>query len=342
MAQFPPIEEQQDMARVHLEGADLGGAHLEEALLGGAHLEGAFLGEAYLEGAYLEGAHLEGAHLVGAHLESCNLVGAHLEGCNLAGASLKGMPVPAEHLKHVRQWDKDVLAPADLRGAFFDSTTMLEDAVLGEEEFGFVTAADLHWGGANLSLIDWEAVTILGDERRARQTGWLYNYRGAVRAYRQLATVLREQGLHEEALPFAYRAQQLQRKVLWLQMLQLRKLGRKGLWRLARKMVGYLFSGLLDLCAGYGYKPVRSLITYLLVIGIFTLTYYALGSGYGAHLSWWQSFIVSMTAFHGRFFLSGGLELSEAQVFTTATEAFVGLVIEVGLIAIYAQRFFRK
>src|SRR5437588_642840 len=143
-------------------------------------------------------------------IEGCNLAGAHLEGCNLAGASLKGMPVPAEHLKHVRQWDKDALAPADLRGAFFDSTTMLEDAVLGEEEFGFVTAADLHWGGANLSLIDWEAVTILGDERRARQTGWLYNYRGAVRAYRQLATVLREQGLHEEALPFAYRAQQLQ------------------------------------------------------------------------------------------------------------------------------------
>src|SRR5256885_10878939 len=151
VVQFPAIEEQCDMARVRLEGADLGGAHLEEAFLGGAHLEEAFLGGAHLEGAYLERAHLEGArlegahlgeaNLVGAHLEGCNLagahlvganlVGAHLEGCNLAGAhlagailvgaSLKGMPVPSDFLKRVRQWDKDVLPPADLRGAFFDS-----------------------------------------------------------------------------------------------------------------------------------------------------------------------------------------------------------------------------
>jgi uncharacterized protein YjbI with pentapeptide repeats len=183
----------------HLEEAFLGGAHLEEAFLGGAHLERAYLERARLEGASLEGAHLEGANLVGAYLEGCNLVGAHLEGANLVGASLKGMPAPADYLKRVRQWDKDVLPPADLRGAFFDSTTMLEDAVLGEEKFGFITLANLHWGGVNLSVVDWEAVTILGDERRARQTGWIYNYQGAVRAYRQLATVLREQGLNEYA-----------------------------------------------------------------------------------------------------------------------------------------------
>jgi uncharacterized protein YjbI with pentapeptide repeats len=372
VVQFPAIEEQCDMARVRLEGADLGGAHLEGAFLGGAHLEGAFLGGAHLEGAYLEWAHidgarLEGAHLgeanlVGAHLEGCNLagahlvganlVGAHLEGCNLAGAhlagailvgaSLKGMPVPSDFLKRVRQWDKDVLPPADLRGAFFDSTTMLEDVVLGEEKFGFITLANLHWGGVNLSVVDWEAVTILGDERRARQTGWLYNYQGAVRAYRQLATVLREQGLNEEALQFAYRAQLLQRGVLWRQMLQLRRHGRKGLGRLAKKMVSYFFSWLLDLFAGYGYKPLRSLITYLIVIGLFMLIYFALGTGYGTHLSWWQSLAMSLTAFHGRLFLSDGLKSGGQQVFVTAIEAFVGLIIEVSLIAIYVQRLFRK
>src|SRR5436309_7083074 len=33
VAEFPSADEQRDMARLHLEGADLGGAHLEEAFL---------------------------------------------------------------------------------------------------------------------------------------------------------------------------------------------------------------------------------------------------------------------------------------------------------------------
>src|SRR5205823_8413413 len=90
VAQFPPTDEQRDIARLHLEGADLGGAHLEEAFLGGAHLEEAFLGGAHLEGADLTGAHLEGADLTGAHLEGADLTGAHLEGANLVGAYLEG------------------------------------------------------------------------------------------------------------------------------------------------------------------------------------------------------------------------------------------------------------
>ncbi len=224
LVQFPSIEEQHDMATIHLEGADLGATHLQEAFLGGAHLEEAFLGgahleEAYLEGAHLEGANLEGAHLeganlehihleganlegahleganlLGAHLEGANLLGAHLEGANLLGTSLRGMPVPADYLKRVRHWDKDILPPANLQGVFFNASTVLEDVILGDEHFGFVSLADIHWNGVNLSTVDWEAVTMLGDERRARQTTWLYNYRAAVRAYRQLASILRGAG----------------------------------------------------------------------------------------------------------------------------------------------------
>src|SRR5258708_7184672 len=64
---------------------------------------------------------------------------------------------------------------------------------------------------------------MLGDEYTAQQQKHddreteLYWYRRAVRANRQLATVLRTQGLNEEADRFAYRAQLLQRKVLWHQ-----------------------------------------------------------------------------------------------------------------------------
>ena len=364
--------EQRALASIHLVGADLGGAHLEEAFLGDAHMEecflgGAFLEKAYLEGAHLEGADLEGAHLAGAnllgahlegtnlegahleganlegaHLEGANLARAHLEGANLAGATLKGKPVPVDFLKRVRHWDKDILTPANLQGAFCDTATILEDIGLGDEQFGFVSLADIHWGGANLSVVQWETVTMLGDERRGRQTSWLYNYRGAVRAYRQLATALQEQGLNEEAVPFAYRAQVLQRRVLWRQMLQLRRQGRKGIGRLARKMIDYLFSWLLDLCAGYGYKPIRALFTYLFVIAAFMLLYYVQGIVYGSHLSWEQLFIVSMTSFHGRSFFTAQIELSTPQAFTAVVEGFVGFIMEVSLIVIFARGFFKK
>ncbi len=362
VVQFPSIEEQRDLARVHLERADLGGAHLEEAFLGGAHLEEAFLGGAHLEGAYLRevhlegsdlvgarlegadfsGAHLEGANLVGAHLEGANLVGAHLEGANLVGASLRGKPVSADYLKRVRQWDKETLLPANLQGAFFNSATALEDIILGEEKYGFVSLADAHWGGVNLSVVDWDAVTMLGDERRARQTTWLYSYQVAVRAYRQLAAVTREQGLNEEALRFAYRAELLQRRVLWRQMLQLKRRGRTGLRRLMHKMVDYFFSWLFDLLAGYGYKPLRSLIAYLLVIGTFTVIFYALGMVYGPHLSWGELLATSMASFHGRSFFPDQSHLAGPQAFVALIEAFVGVIIEVSFIVAFVRRFFSK
>ena len=365
-------EEQCDHAGVHFEGADLGnarlegsflgGAHLEECFLGGAHLAGVYLEGAHLEGASLEGAHLEGAHLAGAHLEGANLAGAHLEGAhlagahlagahlagahlegaNLAGALLSGRTIPAGFLKRVRHWDTDVLTPANLQGAYFDSATILEDVVLGDEQFGFVSLADLHWGGANLSVVEWDAVTMLGDERRARQTAWLFHYQAAVRAYRQLAAALREQGMHEMTVRFAYRAHVLQRRVLWRQMLQLRRRGRIVRWRLAATMARYLCSWLLDLFAGYGYKPMRSLVAYALVIGAFMTLYYVQGAAYVPRVSWAQSFIVSMTAFHGRAFLPVQLRLAGPQAFTGAIESFVGLVFEIGLILILARRFLRS
>jgi hypothetical protein len=125
-------------------------------------------------------------------------------------------------------------------------------------------------------------------------------------------------------------------------MLQLRRQGRKGIGRLARKMIGYLFSWLLDLCAGYGYKPLRALFAYLLVIAAFMLLYYVQGMVYGTHLSWEQLLIVSMTSFHGRSFFTDQIELSRPQAFTAVIEGFVGFIMEVSLIAIFARNFFKK
>ena len=110
-----------------------------------------------------------------------------------------------------------------------------------------------------------------------------------LRANRQLATVLRTQGLNEEADRFAYRAQVLQKRVSWFQMLQPKVLIKQRI----QAFGALLFSWFLFLLAGYGYKPGRSFLAYLLVIVGFATTYYLLGS----HLAWNEAIVISMTAF---------------------------------------------
>ncbi|QBD82028.1 pentapeptide repeat-containing protein [Ktedonosporobacter rubrisoli] len=174
-------DKQREMAAIRLEKADLRGAHLEGANLCGAHLE-----EADLRGAYLQNANLRGAHLA-----SANLSGAHLEGADLREA----------HLGGTDEYPK----PADLRTAFLDGTTRLEDLSLGTEQYGYAPLADIHWNDANLAAIDWSQLPKLGDES---VTQWKLpvEYLAAIRAYRQLATLLRAKGMSEYADHFLYRA----------------------------------------------------------------------------------------------------------------------------------------
>jgi uncharacterized protein YjbI with pentapeptide repeats len=286
---------QREAAAVHLEGANLFQAHLE----------GASLWRAYLIGANLEEARLEGANLFRAHLEDANLSEAYLAG-------------------------------ADLRVSFFTNATTQRDTVLGDDEFGFIFVADLRWSDANLALIKWPQqkwmkVLILGDELEARQSNTrnkakqVEQYEGAVRANRQLATVLRDQGLNELADHFAYRAQLCQRVV----------------WKLQRRLLKNAFSWLLFLLAGYGYRPLRSVFWYVVIIVGFALAYDAFG-----HLPLFpDTLIFSLTSFHGRGFfpsLSGETNLHNPLVVFAAFEAVVGLFIEISFIATFTQRFFGR
>ncbi|HJT58872.1 MAG TPA: pentapeptide repeat-containing protein [Ktedonobacteraceae bacterium] len=174
-------DEQREAAATCLQMVDLREAHLEEAQLCGVHLEGADL----------RGAHLERADLRGAHLATANLRGAHLEGANLCEAHLEGK--------------KNFPEPANFRGVFFDATTNLANIILGNEQYGFVPLADVHWGNVNLAVVDWAAMTKIGDEY-ATQWKLPVEYQAAIRANRQLARVLREQGLYDHADYFSYRA----------------------------------------------------------------------------------------------------------------------------------------
>jgi len=193
---------------------------------------------------------------------------------------------------------------------------------------------DTNWDSINLAMIDWLQMDMLGDERKARQktsggkrkkdTTRLTEYRIAVRANRQLAVALQAQGLNEEAARFAYRAQRLQRIVLQRQ----------------KKFGSYLFSVFLDLLAGYGYRPGRSVFWYLVIIVGFAFAYYALG-----HLSLFppDAFVYSLTSFHGHGFFPGiqnKPSLHDPLVMLAAIEAVIGLFIEISFIATFTKRFF--
>jgi uncharacterized protein YjbI with pentapeptide repeats len=321
----------------HLEGASLRHAYLESAYLRGVHLEQATLYRAHLEGAYLVKGCLEETDLRLAHLEEASLHSAHLEGAYLGGAYLEQADLRGAHLEGT-----------DLRGAVFDTVTKLENVILGNEKWGFPLFEGVHWQGANLSVVEWSQVKMLGDEDRAQRkskdgrkktiTEKLGEYGKAVRANRQLAVAFQEQGLNEDAARFAYRAQVLQKNVFRLQILQLRSPLRHRM----RALGAWLFSWFLFLLAGYGYRLWRSFLTYVLVIIGFTTIYYLLGASFKPPLSLVNALGLSMTSFHGRGFFPGVTQLNDTLTILASIEAFVGLVLEAAFIATLTQRFFGK
>src|SRR6266849_4264181 len=323
-----------DLSEAHLQGAALKWSHLEQAYLNGAHLEKADLSGARLEKVYLSEAHLEKADLSEAHLEEGYLGGAYLQEADLSRAHLEGAYLNEAHLEDTS------LYKAHLEGARLSRTHIKEPQLKkavesGEQHIG-PSLADAQWGNVNLAVVQWSEMDMLGDEYEARQTTRagkrknsatrLEEYEAAVRANRQLSVALRAQGLDEEAARFAYRAQLLQRIVL----------------RRQSKYGQYLFSLLLDLLAGYGYRPGRSIMAYLVVIFGFMGLYLLNAHGAAAHLSWDEALVLSVSSFHGRGFLLQNVALGDAFARLAAAEAVLGLLIEVCFIATFTQRFFGR
>jgi len=60
------------------------------------------------------------------------------------------------------------------------------------------------------------------------------------------------------------------------------------------------------------------------------------------HLSWYEAFVVSITAFHGRGFFVGTFSPGDPQALVAAIEAFLGLLIEVIFIATLTRRLFTQ
>jgi uncharacterized protein YjbI with pentapeptide repeats len=316
------LNERPDAATIHLEGANLASAHLEGADLRKANLEKAFIIEANVEQVHFADANLKGAVFWKSNLKNAFFWNSHLEKAVLEDAHLEGAVIKYSHL-----------GGANIQGAFFDNLTRLNGSSLSDTKYGAVALSDVRWGDVNLAVVNWSAISVLGDEVEARTTKKdedrdkvkyerFLDYQTAARAYRQLSVVLRNQGLNEDAARFTYRAQIMQRKVFWYE----------------HKFVKYLGSLFLDLLSGYGYKIGRCFIAYALVIGLFATIYHILGT----HPTWNESLVISKTAFHGRGFFPEQFHPGDPQALAAAIEAFVGLLIEITLIATLTQRLFGK
>jgi hypothetical protein len=296
-----------------------------------------------MEGSYLRGTHLESACLRSACLEKANFRQAHLERADLGRSQLKGANLRGTRLERTDLWGA-YLGGADLNGARLEKA-QLSNVILANEKHVGPQLADVHWDDANLAVVEWSQLKMLGDEYEAKQgkrsdgkkkdkATRLREYRRAVRANRQLAVALQEQGINEDAVRFAYCAQVLQKRVWWFQMTQ------HGVKMRQREQAlgAWLFSWFLFLLAGYGYRLWRSFLAYFLIISLFTTIYHVLDP----HLAWSEAFVVSMTAFHGRGFSSSTFVPGDPLSLASAAEAFVGLIIEVTFIATLTQRFFNR
>jgi uncharacterized protein YjbI with pentapeptide repeats len=326
----------------HLEGAHLDHAelqdtnlqfaYLQDAALNSTQLQGANLNNAELQGATLQFAELQGAHLDYAQLKDAFLVDAHLQGADLEWAQLQGAALNRAQLQGA-DLNRAQLQGADLTEARMNIETNLTNITLDIR----TCLADVVWNDASLTRVPWQQAPRLGDEVPAWKSRNLNGttkdaathqseFAAAVRANRVLAVTLRAQGLNEDADKYAYRAQVLQRQ-------RLRWGGQQG------RAFG---SWMLDAVSGYGYRPMRSFITYLVVVLSFAAVYFILGGTSGQPLPWNEAIVVSMTAFHGRGFFAAVFQPGDVQAAVAAVEAFIGLLIEIVFIATFTQRFFAR
>jgi hypothetical protein len=313
--------------------ANLVGAGLQEANVVGANLAGATLRQADLQRVSANGVQLQGALLTdvngdGADLRQSSLERARLDGAQLRNADLSGVQLASADLRGAH------LERTILVGASFDKASRLNNTILTSASLDQVT-----FENTNLSVVDWRLAPILGDELTAQsakdensgrkpRSQRIEEYQAAARAYRRLAMALQANGLSEETAGYLYRAQIMQRRLAYRE----------------RRFGAYLFSVLLAVLAGYGYRLGRIVVAYLSVVLFFAVLFLSAryvtgGVIYGPQVA--DALQISLNAIHGRvFFAQFGLDTAQSWIATI--ESVVGIVIEGVFVAMLIQRFFGK
>ena len=290
-----------NLYNMNLNEGNLANTDLTKANLSKISLRSAYLVEANLSQAKISSADISGANLSNANLSNANLSNANLSGANLSGANLSG---------------------ANLWHVAFDNESDLTNVIFWDSINGGAKLRQVKWNNVDITCVPWEIVRRLGDDTGDNTTP------EKLQANRQVATLLRGQGLNEDADRLLYQAQLFKRSVF-------REKGVKGI-------IPFLGSLLLDLVAGYGYKPTRTFVAYVLTILSFAIGFYLVTHSIEtqlAHLSWDEALVLSLTSFHGRGFFSGLIPLGDWVARLGAAEAVIGLFIELILIATFSRRF---
>ena len=347
------LDDAMNIART-FNGANLNGVTLCEARLMGVDFKGVNLSysslwRANLSSSDLSYTNLDSINFQDANLSTVNLTQAKLNDSVLTETNLSGANLSGANLLRANLWRTDLsnvvlrgtkLHKANLSGVTFDSKT----------RFTGILFEDI-----DLTAVDWSQLFRFGDDPFwLWQQGSREDLRELARTYRQLAILLRSQGMNDEADRFSYDAQVAQRGYLARSLLNVDSTKTNNVlqyfsafkylsvikyFNVITNVFRYLFSHSLNLIAGYGYKPGRSFFWYVVMIGGFMIIYMNLGS----HLSWGESLVLSLSSFHGRgFFDRTNFHLSDPIAYAAAVEAVIGLFIEISFIATFTQRIFGK
>jgi hypothetical protein len=144
----------------------------------------------------------------------------------------------------------------------------------------------------------------------------------------RLAVALQANGLRSESANYLYRASIMERRLA----------------RHERRVGACLFSVLLAVLAGYGYRLGRIVMAYVTVVAAFALAFLAARYFAGTLIDWEQvgeATQISLNAIHGRVFFAQ-LTLDSVQAWIATIESVVGIVIEGVFVAMLIQRFFGR
>jgi Pentapeptide repeats (9 copies) len=317
-----------DFMFAQLKEADFMLAQLERAKFAAAQLEGANFMLAQLERANFMGAQLKNVDFELAQLERANFERAQLERANFERAQLEGT-------NFTNTWFK---------GAIFRDTRLTDKRGIGP-----CFANAVGWDEVFLAYIEWSELKTFGEEviagkkkdvkgKKKKREVRLNDYRVATRSYRQLATALDAQGLKEEAERFAYRAQVVQWHVLWWHIWQ----HKQRFSQRVDSISAFLFSSLLALLTGYGYRFRRSFISYMVVLLMFAWLYFCISQATPHPLGYIDAFILSVSDMVGRGFFRQDVTLSDPYAGWSVLEGMIGVFMDVLLISTLTQRLFKK
>ncbi len=122
--------------------------------------------------------------------------------------------------------------------------------------------------------------------------------------------------------------------------------------RLVNNILQYIGSLFLAVVSGYGYWVGLTLMWYGVTLVGYTLGYMLVTHGIplvgltepaGTHpLQWYEALVLSVASFHGRGFFPQGISLGDPVAILAASEAVIGLFIEISFIATFTQRYFAR